>query len=367
MIDKSAAVNGVTTEDTTSASAFIAGSDVGFSLHADGSVSAPGFALPFSAYASPEARAAMMRKGQRIQKMRTSEVLAEAAKFPNPIDGQRFIADKYNFMPSLEAQRKRHAVDMTTGTIGGVEVQIFEPRDGGSAENRQRVIINLHGGAFTVGWPLVSQIESIPVAAVGGIKVISVNYAMFPEAVFPRGSEDVTAVYRALLETYRPSQIGIYGCSAGGILASEAIARFRKEKLPNPAAVAIISAALDPHFVGDSAHVTPNFGSVLPAPKTDDPQMILYFTGADPQDPLVWPSRDPQLLAQYPSTLFATGTRAGDMSAATRSHLALLKAGVESQLMLWDGLDHCFLYDPDMPESGEAYELITRFLTGHMD
>jgi epsilon-lactone hydrolase len=335
-------------------------------LHPDGSVSVPGFELPFSGLASPQARDAMTRKIERIRHMRTPEVVAEAAKAPNPVAGQRMISDKYNFMPSLERQRRRYAVDMTPGTIGGVEVQIFEPKGGVSAQNRKRVIINLHGGGFVLGWPLVSQIESIPIAAVGKIKVISVNYGLFPEAKFPRASEDVASVYRELLKSYEPSQIGIYGCSAGGIVASEAIAWFRKEKLPNPAAIVLASASLDPSFIGDSAYVTPRFGSVLPAPKNDDPQMILYFTGADAQDPLVWPSRDPKLLASYPPALFATGTRAGDMSSATRAHLDLLKAGVESQLALWDGLDHCFLYDPDMPESEEAYALITGFLEKHM-
>jgi acetyl esterase/lipase len=350
---------------STPASAQLApGSDV--TVHPDGSVSVPGFVLPFPAHASPEARAAMVRKVERIRKMRTPEVMAEAAKAPNPIAGQRMIADKYNFMPSLVAQREHYAVEMTPGTLGGVEVQTFVPKAGVSAENRKRVIINLHGGAFVVGWPLVSQIESIPIAAVGKIKVVSVNYGLFPETRFPRASQDVAAVYRELLKTYKPSQIGIYGCSAGGILASAAIAWFQKEKLPNPAAIAIASANLDPSFIGDSAYATPNFGSVLGAPKSDDPQMILYYTGANAQDTLVWPSRDPKLLAKYPPTLFATGTRAGDMSSATRSHLNLLKAGVESQLALWDGLDHCFFYDPDMPESTEAYALITGFLTKHM-
>ena len=79
------------------------------------------------------------------------------------------------------------------------------------------------------------------------------------------------------------------------------------------------------------------------------------------KDPLVTPGESPSVLAKFPPTLFVTGTRAFEMSGATRSHVLLSKAGVESQMYLWDGLDHGFCSDPDLPESIEAYKLITRF------
>ena len=332
----------------------------------DGSVAVPAFVLPFSAYASPEARAEMENKAARIQSLRTPEALAEMAKAADPMTGRRQVTDRLHFMPSLEAQRRRYAVNMTSSKMDGVEVQIFEPREGVSAANKNRVLINLHGGGFVLGWPLVSQIESIPISATGKIKVVSVNYGMFPETRFPKGSQDVASVYKQLLKSYKPSQIGIYGCSAGGLLTSEAMAWFQKEKLPAPAAIAILSAALDPNFQGDSAYIGPQLGSVLPAPKSVEMDRTTYFAGADAGDPLVSPGQHPGVIAQYPPTLFGTGTRAGDMSAATHAHLTLLKAGVESQLLLWDGLDHCFLYNPDMPESREAYSLIANFFETHM-
>ena len=81
------------------------------------------------------------------------------------------------------------------------------------------------------------EVESIPIASLGKIEVISVSYRLAPENVFPAASEDVAAVYRALIKTYRLQDIGAYGCSAGGVLTAEAIAWFNKMHLPMPGAI----------------------------------------------------------------------------------------------------------------------------------
>lgn len=331
-----------------------------FELNSDGSLDVAAFKLPFSAHASPEARLDMEQKFQRLREMRKSETIKALTEAPNRVTFLRDLNDRVLFTPLLAAQRRAYSVNMTSDRIGGVDVQIFVPKDGVANVNGHRILINLHGGAFMIGWPLVSQIESIPIAATGKIKVISVNYGQYPEARYPQASKDVVAVYRELLKSYKPSQIGIYGCSAGGMLTSEVVAWLQKQALPLPAAIALLSSPIDPNFVGDSAYIAPNLGSYLRAPmhgRFDFP----YFEGMDMDDPLVSPSAHPEMLSKFPPTFLATGTRASDMSSTARSHLNLLKAGVNSQLVIWDGLDHCFMYNPDMPESREAYALIARF------
>jgi epsilon-lactone hydrolase len=95
-------------------------------------------------------------------------------------------------------------------------------------------LINLHEGGFVFGGRWGGQIESIPIAAVGKFKVMSVDYRMAPEHRFPAASGDVAAVYRELLNTYQPKNIGIYGCSACGLLTAQAVAWLQKEGLPPP-------------------------------------------------------------------------------------------------------------------------------------
>lgn len=331
-------------------------------MNPDGSINVPAFVLPFSIYASPEAQQDIAHK------LSLSEAL-EPGRTSKDINVRRQNTDKVLFQPWADAQWKRYPdIKMTEESIAGIGVQIFVPKAGVSAKNKDRVLINLHGGGFAVGWGVSTQLESIPIASLGRIKVISVNYRMYPEARFPAASEDVEKVYRELLKAYKPSQIGIYGCSAGGILTGQAIAWFQKVRLPNPAAIGILGGSTT-GLSGDSMYVTGRLGGIIPAP-AGNPKMMLtsgYFEGANEGDPLVTPSSSSAVLAKFPPTLLLTGTRAGDMSAMTRTHLDLTRAGVDARMYLWDGLDHCFTYNPEIPESREAYDMTVKFFDQMMD
>jgi acetyl esterase/lipase len=244
------------------------------------------------------------------------------------------------------------------------------------------VLINLHGGAFAVGADLRGLIESIPVAGSGGIKVISVDYRQGPENRFPAASEDVAQVYRELLKTYQPRNIGIYGCSAGGVLAAMAVAWIQRQKLPTPGAVGIFAAGAfggfyDPpaapgSWGGDSRFTTPPLIGHKPIPA--DPKQTApsasylsgYLSHADLSDPLVSPALSPNVMARFPPTLLITGTRAYDMSAAVQTQRVLTKVGVEADLHLWDGMGHCFFIDVDLPESQEAFAVMTKFFDTHL-
>src|SRR6202020_1269335 len=111
-----------------------------------------------------------------------------------------------------------YPVRIENRVFGGVKAEVIMPKEGVAANERDRILINLHGGAFLWGEGSGGEIESIPIASVGRITVITIAYRQGPEYKFPAASEDVGAVYKALLARYKPRNIGIYGCSAGGIL-----------------------------------------------------------------------------------------------------------------------------------------------------
>jgi epsilon-lactone hydrolase len=79
--------------------------------------------------------------------------------------------------------------------------QILSRQGRGAEGNRNRVLINLHGGGFNSDSG--SLIEGIPIANLAKTKVVSVYYRRAPENPFPPAVDDVVAVYKELLETMR--------------------------------------------------------------------------------------------------------------------------------------------------------------------
>ena len=273
--------------------------------------------------------------------------------------------------PGIKKLRKVFSVDITPAHVGGVPVDAIEPKAGVSQQNRRRILINLHGGGFAVAAGLGGQMESIPIAALGAIKVISVNYREGPEDHFPAASEDVASVFRALLKDYPASSIGIYGCSAGGILTSESVAWFKTHGLPTPGAIGIFGAGALMSFFGDSKYVAPILMGRMPSeedPKNSTP----YFNvpGLAMNDPLVSPAYSPRLLSSFPPTLLISGTRDGGLSAVVYTHTQLVKQGVEADLHVWEGASHCSfaqpVADPDVPETREAWDVIVKFFDRHL-
>lgn len=336
-------------------------------IGAEGALKVPSFTLPQSSLISPEMRRAY---AEQLRDMQTwprppamDAPIAEWQKFRKAFDDALQI-------PLVEKLKQRYPVDIRTETIGGVRTDVVTPKEGVAAKNKDRVLINLHGGAFYLGGGGPGGLlESIPVAGLGKIKVVSVDYRMAPEHKFPAASEDVAAVYQELLKRHKPENIGIYGCSAGGALAAQSMAWFQKHSIPRPAAVGIFCASAGGGR-GDSAIWDTSGLLVVPAaaaPGAPAPAPAGYMSNADPQDPLARPIVSPAVLAKFPSTLLVTGTRAGEMSSAILSHAALLKAGVESQLYLIEGGWHgFFMGNQQIPEARDAVAYIVKWFDAHL-
>jgi len=319
----------------------------------DATVSVPNFKLPFSSLASPEARA--LRKRMARDPFPFAEFAAKG------IDQLRRAMDERYIVPQLARMQARYPATVEDSVLGGVPVQIVRPQSGIPSRNRKRILINLHGGGFVLGARTQSLVESIPFAVVGEIEVVSVDYRLAPEHRWPAANEDLNAVYKALLKTHRPSDIAIYGCSAGGLLTAQSVGWFAQAKLPLPAALGIFCSSTRETSFGDSAYITPALGSILPAPAPGDNGLGPYFSTADTSSPLVIPSLAKSLLGRFPPTILISGTRASEMSAITRSHIDLVQAGVDARMFLWDGMDHGFLSEADLPESREVYRIATEF------
>jgi epsilon-lactone hydrolase len=319
----------------------------------DGTVHVPAFDLPPSQLSSKEAQDAMKMRAHMPGGAPSSQ--GDIARVRNGLESM--------LSPQVSGTRKAYPADVQDGSIAGVAVRTITPQ--GKSFDQKRVLINLHGGAFSLCADACAMLESLPIAVVGGFKVITVNYRMAPEAKHPAALEDVTAVYRELLKSYKPKSIGIYGCSAGGALTAEAAAWLPAHGLPQPGAIGIFGAGGVRFSTGDSAYVAGYIdGSFPPPPKPGEsaPDMTRgYFSGADMADATISPALHPETIAKFPPTLIITGTRAMDMSPAIYTNSQLLKAGVRSTLIVGEGMGHCFIYQSSLPEARDAYQVITAF------
>ena len=325
-------------------------------VDATGVVHLPPTAVPPSKFMSPQARAKFIALFSRPRQP------------PSQADFRTLReADERKNAPFVARAEALYPVSIEARVIDGVRTRVITPKAGFAPENRDRVLINLHGGGFIWGEGNGALTESVPIAGLGRITVVTVAYREAPEAHFPAASEDVAAVYRELLKDHRAGDIGIYGCSAGGILTAEAIAWFQKEKLPMPGAIGTFCGSIAP-LGGDSSHVAPLLVGEAPSAGADkastdsDP----YLRGAAASDPLVFPISSPQVLAGFPPTLLIAGSRDFTLSSLFASQAALAAAGVDTELHVWDGMWHAFLMDPDLPESRQVYRVIVRFFERHL-
>lgn len=333
-----------------------------------GVIRIPELVVPASSYMSAEAKKTLIDTPNKPVDDAWGDEHAPIAKLR--------ALDEADVKEIVAKTKQRYPVTIEDRTIAGVKTRVIIPKSGIAARNKQRVLINLHGGGFFTGAGGQALLESIPVASMGGYKVITVDYRQGPEYVYPAATEDVVAVYQSLLKEYKPADIGVFGCSAGGTLTAMTVAWLQKQKIPVPGAIGIFSSGAYAGFLaspdtlgawgGDSRYTAPalNGEPLLPLDQKEFPMPAVasvYLRGVNLQDPLVSPGLHPDVLAGFPATLVIAGTRGFDMSVAVQTHRELTKAGVDADLHVWDGVGHCFFSDAALPESREAFAVMTKF------
>ncbi|MEO6802390.1 MAG: alpha/beta hydrolase fold domain-containing protein, partial [Granulicella sp.] len=304
--------------------------------------------VPVPTTVSPEARKVLSR-------------VVSDATVPQTLEQRRAGTDKWQ-KGAGEASKLVYPVNIAPDTIAGIPVLIVTPTTI-APEKRDRVLINLHGGGFNSDSG--SLTETIPIANLTGTKVVAVLYRLAPEHPFPAGLDDAIAVYKELLKTYKPANIGLYGTSAGAILTAEVTVKLKQLNLPLPAVTGIFSGLGDFSQAGDSSAMYALSGL---AGHLDPPNPAVhnteYLGSTDPKDPVLSPMYAD--LKGFPPTLFITSGRDMLLSGTTILHRAYLRAGVDAQLVVFEALPHAFWNNVSLPESKEAYQIMAGFFDKHL-
>ena len=269
----------------------------------------------------------------------------------------------------LDASQKRHRDDLEKmfplsvreTVLAGVPVHDVVPSDGAAVAN-DRVLICLHGGGFNADSGSYS--ESMPMAALTHMRVVSVLYRLAPEHPFPAAVDDAIAVYRELLKSYAPKHIGVFGSSAGAGLTVEMAVRLKQLKLPMPGALGSFSAPGDMSDGGDSRSLYNTDGLRGYVPVAGAPLDPEYVGSTDRKDPVLSPLYAD--LRGMPPTLFVSSERDLLLSSTTTLHRAFLRAGDDAQLVVFEALPHVFWNNSALPETHEAWNFMASFFKAQL-
>lgn len=260
---------------------------------------------------------------------------------------------------------ERLHVKSTASTVDGVKVFTITP-DVIPPENRDKVLIHVHGGCYVLFPGESGTTEAIMMAGFGHYKVISVDYRMPPEAYFPAALDDAVNVYKAVLKNTPSKNVAFFGTSAGGALTLEMVLSARAQGLPVPGAIAPGTPMSDVTKTGDSFYTNEKVDNILVSRDGFcDAGTLIYAKGHDLKDPLLSPVYGD--MHGFPPAILTTGTRDLLLSNTVRVHRELRRAGVPADLVVFEGQSHAqYQFDDRVPETKEAFDEIASFFGKHL-
>lgn len=293
------------------------------------SIRVPAFDLPLSDLLSQETRDALYKGNLELQEYANACFAAKKSEGDLAVKQCAFALNQ----SEMNARTlKEYGGVLEQKTLGGVPVTVVRPASGVSAANKRRVLLNVGHG----------NMEAIPIAALGKIEVVSIDFVERMRSGHADGVADIVSAYKGLLADHAPQDIGLYGC-AGGF--TEMLLELQKARIPRPGAVGIISG---PVFGagGDSARI---YAAIVNEP----------WTGRTPGTGIDAVPAD--ALAKFPTLLLTASTRDVFLSAMAVAQTRLTQLGVEVELHVWEGLIHGTVLEPSIPESRDMYAVIARF------
>ena len=263
------------------------------------------------------------------------------------------------------AAREGLGVTIEPTVIGGVKAFILTPKEI-LPENRNRLLIHVHGGGYVYNPGEAGTGEGTLMAAYGGFKVISIDYRMPPDFPYPAAMDDAMAVWREAVKMQDPRNMAIFGTSIGGGMTLAMVLRAKQESLPLPAAIAPGTPWSDLTETGDTYKTNEWPDNVLVCYNGYLVRAAkLYANGHDLKDPQLSPIYGD--FSGFPPAILTSGTRDLFLSLTVLTHRKLRRAGVEAELQVYEGMSHAqYIFDPYAPETKEVFTEIARFFDKHL-
>lgn len=233
---------------------------------------------------------------------------------------------------------KAMGTSATSMKLGGIDVLEVLPPD---YKDDGTTLIYIHGGGFVSFSAHSSLLLPSAMAKATEKRVVSIDYTLAPEAQWPVITDQVIAVYKALLAQGRsPASIGIFGDSAGANLTAGSVLKLRDQGIAIPGALYLISPVTDLNGEGDTRVTLAAADPALAGPAIKI-NHALYAPVADWNKPYVSPVFG-DFKKPYPPVLLQAGTKEILLSDAVRLNRAIKNAGGRSELDVYEGMPHAF-------------------------
>jgi acetyl esterase/lipase len=309
--------------------------------------------VPLPDTISPEAKAV-------IEFLQSAGLKQLKGPAPDDIAGWKALHDAQE--KALEAPNKavldQLGATVTDAVIGGVPVLDIRPK---GWTDDGRVIVYIHGGAFTLFSARSMAGLGALVANAAGMRMISIDYTNPPAAQWDTVQAQVDAVLKGIVAQGTPiDRVALFGDSAGGNLVIRAVLKLRDEGAGLPAAVLLFSPWADLSNSGDTAITLPEADPTLSYGGLLANSARAYAGELDLKDPRVSPLYA-NFAKGFPPALIQDGTRTILLSDSVRTYRALKAAGQDAVIDLYEGMWHIFQGAP-APEAAEALASAGAFL-----
>lgn len=225
----------------------------------------------------------------------------------------------------------------------------------------ERIILYLHGGAYSVGSCASHRGIVAHIAKASRARVLLPEYRLAPEHPFPAALDDAVAAYRALLDDgVQPGSMVVAGDSAGGGLTLSTLVTLRDQGNPLPAAAVLLSPWTDLAATGETLQSCAAKDPWLRSDRVAS-TAAQYCGNVDATDPRVSPLYAD--LHGLPPLLIQVGDHEILLSDSTRLARRAREAGVDVTLEVWEGMWHVWhILVRLVPESQQAIDRIGRFV-----
>lgn len=244
--------------------------------------------------------------------------------------------------------------------VAGLPGEFLRPE-----EDKGGVILFFHGGGYMIGSLDTHRGLASLLAQAANASVLSIDYRLAPEHVFPAASDDCLAAYRWLLENgYAPGSIAIAGDSAGGALATGTLMRARDAGLAMPAAAFLMSPFVD--LTGSAESIAEKVDlDVVVRPGMIEGMGGAYLAGAATDNPLASP-----LFGNFvglPPLLVHVGSYETILDDSVRLARKAAIADIEVELKVWPKMPHVFqLFAGELTEGRQSLSEAGVFLRAHL-